>query len=158
MRKLVKVILLITPMLLLGACRSGGDSAPFACPDGTQKMGEAPPNGEELWCQKMVDGQPVKEGPFLLYRSEGPLMMKGEYHDGKQDGEWTLWYDNGQKKSIDHYKNGLEDGEHIGWYTNGKISAMGQYKDGKREGVWKRWDAQGFRNWEETYKDDKQVS
>ena len=71
-------------------------------------------------------------------------MMRGQYHDGKQDGEWTLWYDNGQKASIDHYKDGVQDGEHTGWYTNGKISAMGQYKDGKRDGVWKRWDRAGL--------------
>lgn len=157
MRTISKVILLFAFVLLFAACNSG-DSAKFSCPAGTQAMGEPPPKGEELWCQKMVNGEAVKEGPFWLYRPDGPLMMKGEYHDGKQNGEWTLWYDNGQKASIDHYKNGLQDGEHIGWYTNGKISAMGQYKDGKREGVWKRWDAQGFRNWEETYKDDKQVS
>jgi antitoxin component YwqK of YwqJK toxin-antitoxin module len=152
----VKVILLFIPVLL-AACKGAGPAA-FSCPPGTQAMGELPPGGQERWCQKMVNGEAVKEGPFEIYRGEGTLMMKGEYHDGKQSGEWTMWYDNGQKASIDHYKDGVQDGAHIGWYSNGKISAMGQYKDGKREGVWKRWDAQGFRNWEETYKDDKQVS
>ena len=154
----VKVILLFIPILFAACKGGGGGPAPFSCPPGTQAMGEAPPNGQERWCQKMVNGEPVKEGPFEIYRAEGTLMMKGEYHDGKQTGEWTMWYDSGQKASIDHYKDGVQDGQHIGWYTNGKISAMGQYKDGKREGIWKRWDAQGFRNWEETYKDDKQVS
>ena len=152
-----KVILLFNLVLVAGACHGGGP-APFSCPPGTQAMGEPPPNGQERWCQKMVNGEPVKEGPFEIYRAEGTLMMKGEYHNGKQTGEWTMWYDSGQKASIDHYKDGVQDGQHIGWYSNGKISAMGQYRDGKREGVWKRWDAQGFRNWEETYKDDKQVS
>ena len=84
--------------------------------------------------------------------------IQGEYHDGKQTGEWTQWYDNGQMKSVDHYKDGIQDGEHTGWYTDGKIAAIGMYKDGKREGVWKRWDPQGFKNWEETYKDDKKIS
>ena len=152
----VKVILLFISVLL-AACNHPGP-APFSCPPGTQPMGAPPPDGQERWCQKVVNGEPVKEGRFEIYRGEGTLMMKGEYHNGKQTGEWTMWYDNGKKASIDHYKDGVQDGGHIGWYNNGKISAMGQYKDGKREGVWKRWDAQGFRNWEETYKDDKQVS
>jgi antitoxin component YwqK of YwqJK toxin-antitoxin module len=152
-----KVLLSILIGLCVAACNSGAPSTP-SCPPGTQAMGEPPPNGQEMWCQKTVNGQPVKEGPFVLYRPDGSLMMRGEYRDGKQNGEWTMWYDNGQKASIDHYKDGVQDGEHIGWYTNGKISAIGQYRNGKREGVWKRWDPQGFRNWEEVYKDDKQVS
>ena|SRR5208282_264375 len=153
----LKVLLLFLPVLILSACKAG-DSPSAACPPGTQVMGEPPPNGQETWCQKIINGEAVKDGPFTLYRPDGSPMMRGQYHDGKQDGEWTLWYDNGQKSSIDHYKDGVQDGEHTGWYTNGKISAMGQYKDGKREGVWKRWDAQGFKNWEEVYKDDNRVS
>ncbi|HVA79672.1 MAG TPA: toxin-antitoxin system YwqK family antitoxin [Candidatus Binataceae bacterium] len=149
-------LLLFLPAVLLIACKSV--IAPSSCPPGTQAMGSRPPAGDETWCQKIVAGQPVKDGPFTLYRSGGSLMLQGSYHDGKQDGEWTMWYDNGQKASIDHYKDGRQDGEHIGWYTNGKISAHGIYKDGKREGAWKRWDAQGFKNWEEVYKDDKRIS
>lgn len=151
-----KVLLLILPAVLFVACKSA--TTPISCPAGATAMGASPPAGDETWCQKMVDGQPVKEGPFALYRSGGTLMMQGSYHDGKQDGEWTTWYDNGQKNAIDHYKDGVQDGEHIGWYTNGKISAKGMYEDGKREGTWKRWDAQGFKNWEEVYKNDKRIS
>jgi hypothetical protein len=152
----LKALLLIIPAVMFIACKSV--TAPVACPSGTTAMGSPPPAGDETWCQKMVDGQPVKDGPYNLYRSGGGPMLQGSYHDGKQDGEWTMWYDNGQKGSIDHYKDGVQDGEHIGWYTNGKISAQGMYKDGKREGTWKRWDAQGFKNWEEVYKDDKRIS
>ncbi len=146
-------IAVLTLAAALAACKI----AP-PCPPGTRLMGEAPPNGSETWCAKTVDGREVKEGAFAIYRDDGSKMIQGEYHDGKQSGEWTQWYDNGQKASIDHYKDGVQDGEHVGWYTNGKIAATGIYKDGKREGVWKRWDPQGFKNWEETYKDDKKIS
>jgi MORN repeat variant len=148
-----RIALLILAATLLAACKA----AP-SCPPGTKPMGEGPPNGSETWCAKTVNGADVKEGPFVLYRDDASKIVQGEYHDGKQSGEWTLWYDNGQKQSIDHYKDGIQDGEHIGWYTNGKIAAVGNYKDGKRDGVWKRWDPNGFRNWEETYKDDKKIS
>ncbi|HUA35120.1 MAG TPA: toxin-antitoxin system YwqK family antitoxin [Candidatus Binataceae bacterium] len=157
--KAILTILALFAMLLAG-CNGGGSAAPArpTCAEGTKLMGEGPPDGSELYCAKTINGQEVKDGPFLLYRPDGSLMMLGSYHDGKQDGEWTLWHDNGQKASIDHYKDGVQDGEHIGWYDNGKISAKGQYKDGKREGTWKRWDPDGYRNWEEHYKDDQKVS
>jgi antitoxin component YwqK of YwqJK toxin-antitoxin module len=142
--------------MLAGAITACKPAAP--CPPGTRLVGDPPPNGSETTCMKTVDGQDVKEGPYAIYREDGSKIIQGEFHDGKQSGEWTMWYDNGQKASIDHYKDGVQDGEHTGWFTNGKIAAIGIYKDGKREGVWKRWDPNGFKNWEETYKDDKKIS
>jgi antitoxin component YwqK of YwqJK toxin-antitoxin module len=136
----------------LAACKA----APL-CPPGTKQLGQGPPNGSEISCVKPVDGQDVKEGPYLIYREDNSKMLQGEYHDGKQSGEWTMWYDNGQKASVDHYKDGVQDGQHVGWYTDGKIAAMGIYKDGKQDGVWKRWDPNGFKNWEEVYKDGTKV-
>ncbi len=147
-----KAIVWILAGLAFAACKT----APV-CPPGTKAMGEGPPNGSETWCAKTVNGNEVKEGPFAIYRPDGSLMLQGNYHDGKQDGAWTMWHDNGQKAAVDHYKDGVQQGEHVGWYTNGKIAAIGNYKDGKRDGVWKRWDANGFKNWEETYKDDQKV-
>jgi hypothetical protein len=155
------ILLILTALAFLAGCNSGtGGAAPAkpSCPAGTKMMGEGPPEGSELWCVKTVDGKDVKEGPIVLYRPDGSLMMVGGYHDGKQDGEWTMWHDNGQKASIDHYKDGVQDGPHTSWYDNGKLSTIGQYKDGKRDGRWKRWDANGYKNWEEQYKDDQKVS
>jgi len=146
----------ILPLLLCAALVSCKATA--TCPAGTRQVGQGPPNDSEIACVKSVNGQDVKDGPYVLFRDDGSKMMQGEYHDGKQNGEWTMWYDNGQTKSVDHYKDGVQDGEHVGWYTNGKIAAQGMYKDGMREGVWKRWDPNGFKNWEETYKDDKKIS
>ena len=131
---------------------------PPSCPQGTQIMGAPPPAGDEISCRKTVNGESIKEGPYVIYREDGSRILQGSFHDGKQDGDWTMWYENGQVKSIDHYKDGVQEGEHKSWYTNGKIDAIGQYKDGKRDGVWKRWDPQGFRNWTETYQDDKRIS
>src|SRR5208337_3850709 len=133
-------------LIILAAALAACKTAP-PCPPGSRPMGEAPPNGSETWCAKTVNGNDVKEGPFVIYRDDGSKMIQGEYHDGKQSGEWTQWFDNGQKASIDHYQDGVQEGEHVGWYKNGK-----------REGVWKRWDPQGFKNWEETYRADKKIS
>jgi len=129
-----------------------------ACPPGAKLMGQAPPEGQQVWCQKIVDGKPVKEGPFILYHPDGSKMLQGQYHNGKQTGEWTMWYTNGRIRSSDHYRDGVRDGEHISWYTNGQISTRGRYVNGKRDGVWKRWGPSGIRNWEEVYKNGRKIS
>ena len=40
------------------------------------------------------------------------------YKDGKEDGLWTVWYENGQKVSEGTYKDGKKDGKYTYWYKN----------------------------------------
>ena len=144
--------------ILFALVITAGCKSQPACPPGTTQMGEGPPDGSELWCQKMLDGKAVKEGPFTLFFPNGGKMLEGTYRDGKQDGDWTTWYDNGQRSAVDHYEDGVQQGKHIGWYATGTKSAEGQYLHGLKSGKWKRWDESGLRNWEEIYKDGKKLS
>jgi MORN repeat variant len=152
-------------LLVLGlapaGCRTAAEkvaAVPKSCPDGAELKGSPPPGGTEIWCEKDVGGVPVKDGIFVTYNLNGDRMLEGYYHDGKQTGEWTMWYNNGQRASVDHYRDGVQDGEHISWYANGVKAIEGTYRDGKREGVWHRWDPNGLRVWTDVYKDDIKVS
>ena len=75
--------------------------------------------------------------------------------DGKQDGQWTMWYENGARAAVDHCQGGVQDGPHTSWYANGAKSIEGNYRNGRREGVWTRWDPSGLTSHQQTYKDDK---
>lgn len=149
---------LLPAAILFGLVIIAGCKSQPVCPPGTTQMGEGPPDGSELWCQKMVEGKVVKEGPFTLFFPSGSTMLEGMYKDGKQDGDWTTWYDNGQRSAVDHYEDGVQQGKHLGWYPSGTKSAEGQYLHGLKSGKWKRWDESGLRNWEEIYKDGKKLS
>src|SRR5258708_39022081 len=122
------------------ACNRNAADLQLSCPDGATLMGAPPPKGEEVWCQKIVGGKPVKDGVFVAYGAGTDRTIEGYYRDGVQDGEWTTWYENGVRSAIDHYRNGLQDGLHISWYANGVKALEGNYRAGKREGVWTRWD------------------
>lgn len=144
---------------MLAALLVAGCNKQISCPPGAKLKGQMPPDGDEVWCEQIVDGKPVKNGRFIVFNSEGGgKMIEGNYRDGKQDGEWITYYQNGQRSAVDHFRNGVQDGLHQSWYANGQMAAKGYYKDGKREGVWRRWDPDGIRNWEEVYKDDKKIS
>src|SRR5262249_26487133 len=73
-----KVTVLIFAAAVITSCRAAAPS----CPPGTKLMGEAPPKGSETWCAKTINGEQVKEGPFVLYRDNGSKMLEGEYHNG----------------------------------------------------------------------------
>lgn len=158
--KRISWIVALAMLAALAGCQGEiGNGVSITCPPGAQLRGAPPPKGEELACWKNLNGEDVKDGPFILfYNDNGGKMMEGTYKDGKQVGDWTMYYGSGQKKSVDHYVDGIQQGSHIGWYENGQISAKGQYKNGEPDGVWKRWGPDGVRNWEEVYKDGKKVS
>lgn len=139
------------------SCHRNRSAEPVRCPPGDVAKGAAPPKGREAWCEKMVDGHPLKDGPFVDYDDAGARMIAGSYHDGIQEGEWTTWYESGQRSAIDHYSGGLQDGLHTSWYANGQKAIEGNYRAGKREGLWTRWDPSGLTSKTETYADDQLV-
>jgi MORN repeat variant len=143
--------------LVLAACHRDPTGLVLACPAGATLMGAPPPKGEEVWCQKIIDGKPVKDGIFVAYGTGADRMIQGYYRDGIQDGEWTTWYENGVRSAVDHYRDGVQDGLHTSWYANGVKAIEGNYRKGKREGVWTRWDPTGLTSKQEVYRDDLPV-
>jgi hypothetical protein len=139
------------------ACHRDATDARLSCPVGDTLMGAPPPQGEEVWCQKIVDGKAIKDGIFVAYGGGTDRMIQGYYRDGVQVGEWTTWYENGQRSAVDHYRDGLQDGLHTSWYANGVKALEGNYRNGKREGTWTRWDPTGLTSKQETYRDDLKI-
>ena len=82
------------------------------CPTGSHAEGAAPPAGLELRC---VDAQ------------------------GRAEGVWRTWYDNGQMMSERTMKQGLEHGRQRSWWPNGQLMMDGMAISGNR--------VQGFRFW-----------
>jgi hypothetical protein len=142
------------------ACRRDSHDSidlPLSCPAGATLMGAPPSRGQEVWCQKIVGGKPVKDGVFVAYGTGADRMIQGYYRDGVQEGEWTTWYENGERSAVDHYRNGVQDGPHTSWYANGVKALEGDYRGGKREGRWTRWDPGGLSSRQEIYRDDRKV-
>ena len=121
------------------------------CPPGATLMGAPPPKGQEVWCEKIVDGKAVKDGRFIVYSDGGGKLIEGDYRDGVQEGEWTTWYENGPKSAVDHYRDGIQDGLHMSWSANGKKSIEGNYRRGNRVGIWTRWDPSGLNPKQQDY-------
>ena len=55
----------------------------------------------------------------------------GKMKNGKKDGLWTGWDDNGQKKSEGTFKDGKWDGLWTLWYDNGQKMYDGTFKNGE---------------------------
>ena len=101
----------------------------------------------------MKDGK--KEGKWADWYENGHKKQETTFKDGKLDGLVTAWYENGQKSSTINY--GIYDNWEITeWYENGQKRLEGNYKDGKQDGLWTYWYENGPKKEEGTWKDGKQ--
>ncbi len=73
-----------------------------------------------------------KEGPWVGYHDNGQLWWKGDYKDGKKDGPWVYYHENGQLESKGDWKDGKIDGPWVGYWDNGQLRWKGEYKDGEK--------------------------
>ena len=64
--------------------------------------------------------------------------VQGNYKNGKKEGEWVSYDDNGQLLGKGSFKNGKRDGEWA-YYHDGQLWNKGNYKNGKKEGEWVKY-------------------
>ena len=117
--------------------------------------------GEKDFEGSYKDGK--KDGLWTVWYENGQKKEEGTYKDGESDGLVTSWYENGQKKYEGNYKqdalgNGIPDGLVTSWYENGQKKYEAKYKDGKKDGLWTVWYEDGEKKSEAKYKDGKEIS
>ena len=69
----------------------------------------------------------INHGTKMVRRARISLTRK----DGKQDGLYESWHENGQMWERLTFKNGEFDGLFEEWYLNGKMGERRIYKNGK---------------------------
>jgi len=82
-------------------------------------------------------------GEYKIFYDNGQLSIHNFYRDGKREGECKWWYENGQLEIQSFYRNGDLDGEYKSWWTNGYSRKHAFYRDGKTEGQYRWWNEHG---------------
>src|ERR1043166_7691294 len=70
-----------------------------------------------------------------MYFSGAVLTGEGRYVDGKEDGRWMGWHDDGTPFEERHYDRGILHGEQIVW-NRGVVEMRSSYRHGKEHGTW----------------------
>jgi antitoxin component YwqK of YwqJK toxin-antitoxin module len=85
-----------------------------------------PKNGVRNWYYENEDGN---------YKHKNNKLAAIEvFKNGKRDGEWKEYYENGNLKWLKHFNNDKEDGEWREFYESGKLKKKINFKDGKVHG------------------------
>ena len=100
-----------------------------------------------------IDENGLRQGLYQSWhpswRLDGKPHIKANYKDGKLEGEYTVWYDNGVLEEEANYKDGKR------YIRRGWIEGEANYKDDKLEGEWKKWHDNGRLEFKANYKDGK---
>jgi antitoxin component YwqK of YwqJK toxin-antitoxin module len=127
--------------MFLFAC---SESSP--CPDQTELMGEMPPTSEAELAKakyKNFEASCVVQGAhgklrhgFLKTWYRGGRVLKSQYtyEGGVKNGDYSLFYPDGQLRETGKFRFGIKHGRWISYHRNGKIHMEGEYQDGKKSG------------------------
>ncbi len=129
---------------------------------------------KEVSCDRLVERQGIIykvnsttpfTGRFMCY--DGYETIKVRFKNGKPEGLWERFYDNGQLQSRENYKNGepvglfeyyhengqlqsrenYKNGEPVGlkevYHENGQLQSRGNFKEGKMDGMWEGFYSNG---------------
>ena len=98
----------------------------------------------------------LKEGQALELDNRGQLLERFTYHNGQLNGLYSK-YSRTRVKEQKNYKNGKLEGKFEIFYDNGKVMEESYYKNDKRDGVAKWFDEEGNITIEYTYEDGEWI-
>jgi antitoxin component YwqK of YwqJK toxin-antitoxin module len=104
------------------------------------------------WTKRIGQGRLQVRG---FRRTGEHVEVLAQFKDGKQDGLYLGWHENGQKSAELIFKNGKPDGLATEWHENGQKGAEATYKYDKMYGLSTAWHENGQKSAEVTFKGGK---
>lgn len=151
-------------IILIQACETKKPIGELIVIDGVICVSETgkPYNGvikdkvlERIIEYELVNGK--KEGEFKVYFSNGEIEMIGTMKDNLNEGKWSYYYPGGQLESEGIFKKDLPESTWTWYHQNGKLKEKGEFLHGKRTGIWVIYDSLGNISREETFVNGKKL-
>ena len=97
-----------------------------------------------------------KDGFWTSWHENGQKWVEMNYKEGNLHGSEIHWRENGQKISETNYKEGKLHGPQIHWRENGQKRSETHYANGQKHGSEIHWREDGNKELETEYRDGKQ--
>jgi hypothetical protein len=87
------------------------------------------------------DGDYVFDGPYVAYHANGRKERQGEMREGKEEGLWRWWTQDGALRAEGRFHRG--SGAYTSYYPSGAVHWRGRFVDGLRDGMWTEFSEAG---------------
>jgi len=105
-----------------------------------------------------LDGLYYKKFTDVPFTGDITGKKKGSFKNGKKDGSWISYHENGQLEFEGNYKNDKKEGSWVRYWDDGQLKFKGDYKNGRREGYWIVFSYDGQLWSKGKYKDGQMIS
>lgn len=120
------------PLLALAVA---AQPAALVCPAGTERRGDAPPDGFEQWCEGRDGfGRPRREGPARTWYDDGGIRLEETFKGGELDGPFVERHRNGKPAREGTYARGRKAGTWSVFFESGVLEERSQWRDGAAHG------------------------
>jgi antitoxin component YwqK of YwqJK toxin-antitoxin module len=129
----INVVILFFGTLLLAAC-------------GNANNGKVAVQHDTLSSDNVSSGVKdsiIANGEYIKHYKNGVIEMRGMMKDGKRDGLWKSWYQDGLPWSETTFKDGIKEGPTVTYYENGGKRYEGFYSNDEEYGKWIFYDEKG---------------
>jgi len=92
-----------------------------------------------------------RNGPFIFYHDNGKVKLRGKYVDDLLDSTVNAFFDNGNNKYIHNYNMGIRVGESVTFYKNGNVEQRVSLMNEKPHGTMLNYYEAGNLRLESTY-------
>ncbi|HLG36239.1 MAG TPA: toxin-antitoxin system YwqK family antitoxin [Bacteroidia bacterium] len=85
--------------------------------------------------QGKLDDQGREQGVWKEFFEDGKVKSEGSYKEGKREGLWSFFYNNQQTEQAGEYVKGKPSGEWKKFFADGKLQRNEFYENGKENGI-----------------------
>jgi antitoxin component YwqK of YwqJK toxin-antitoxin module len=97
-------------------------------------------NGNEgNWYFKKI----LYNGYAVKYYTNDSLQEKTGFFNGKKQGVYKVWFENGVLKLETHYNQNVLVDSYKAWWINGILALESSYINGEKQGIERQWYADG---------------
>ena len=149
-----RIVLLLTALLVAGCGEKSSDSVTLPLSDANvERLLKEAVDWDSIEDRNGLSYQPNESKPFSgwaksMYDS-GQVEFLGQFKNGKHDGPYMSWYENGQRLLEIHWRNGKLVSASV-WKPDGKPCPITKIVDGS--GIVARWDENGQKKLELHFK------
>ena len=86
----------------------------------------------------------LKDGEFRMYWPNGERKVKCIFVDGQLDGAYKEYYPSGEPWLLQTYSVGVKEGLYRQWYENGQLEIETHYRNNVDVGPYREWEADGW--------------
>lgn len=128
----ISPLILALVLALISGCDQSDSNNPKAPQGVTEEVSQQSGLTIKTQMKTLHDGKKIPHGTCTMFHPNGAKAGEGAYVDGKENGIWRAWREDGTLRMEGKYLFGLKEGKWTLWDDKGGIETTEWWQNGQR--------------------------